>query len=147
MARKPVPARYWLEAIADGSEIKRRLRLELLLNKSDRFILLRDRSVTSNVMGYNRSMIVSFKHRGLEQFFESGSTRGIQAKYVTRIRMILARLSSATSPQDMNLPGLVLHELAGQRKGTWSVKVSGNWRITFTFDGVDACNVDLEDYH
>lgn len=61
--------------------------------------------------------------------------------------MILARLNAATSPQDMNLPGLVLHELVGQRKGTWSVRVSGNWRITFTFDGVDACDVDLEDYH
>lgn len=61
--------------------------------------------------------------------------------------MILARLNAATSPQDMNLPGLVLHELVGQRKGTWSVRVSENWRITFTFDGVDACDVDLEDYH
>jgi toxin HigB-1 len=92
-------------------------------------------------------MIVSFKHKGLEQFFESGSTRGIQANHAKRIRLILARLSSATAPQDMNLPGLVLHELAGQRKETWAVKVSGNWRITFTFDGVDACDVDLEDYH
>ena len=98
-------------------------------------------------MGYNLCMIVSFKHRGLEQFFESGTTRGIQEKHAKRTRMILARLNAATSPQDMNLPGLVLHELAGQRKGTWSVRVSGNWRITFTFDGVDACDVDLEDYH
>ena len=92
-------------------------------------------------------MIGSFKHRGLEQFFESGTTRGIQASHAKRIRLILARLSAATSPQDMNLPGLALHELAGQRKGTWSVKVSGNWRITFIFDGVDAFDVDLEDYH
>jgi toxin HigB-1 len=92
-------------------------------------------------------MIVSFKHRGLEQFFESGSTRGIQANQANRIRLILARLNAATSPQDMNLPGLVLHELAGQSKGIWAVRVSGNWRITFTFDGVDTCNVDLEDYH
>ncbi|MCA2640386.1 MULTISPECIES: type II toxin-antitoxin system RelE/ParE family toxin [unclassified Microcystis] len=92
-------------------------------------------------------MIVSFKHRGLEQFFESGTIRGIQANHAKRIRLILARLSAATSPQDMNLPGLVLQELAGQRKGTWTVRVSGNWRITFTFDGVDACDVDLEDYH
>ncbi|MDS3860855.1 type II toxin-antitoxin system RelE/ParE family toxin [Thermosynechococcaceae cyanobacterium BACA0444] len=92
-------------------------------------------------------MIDSFKHQGLEQFFASGTTRGIQAKHAKRIRMILARLNAATSPQDMNLPGLVLHELAGQRKGTWAVRVSGNWRITFTFDGVDASNVDLEDYH
>ncbi|MFM7712795.1 MAG: type II toxin-antitoxin system RelE/ParE family toxin [Microcystis sp.] len=92
-------------------------------------------------------MIVSFKHRGLEQFFESGTTQGIQANHAKRTRLILARLSVATSLQDMNLPGLVLHELAGQRKGTWTVRVSGNWRITFTFDGVDACDVDLEDYH
>jgi toxin HigB-1 len=46
----------------------------------------------------------------------------------------------------MNLPGLFLHELAGQRQGIWAVRVSGNWRITFDFDGVDACDVDLEDY-
>lgn len=92
-------------------------------------------------------MIVSFKHRGLQQFFESSTTRGIQAKQAKRIRMILARLNAATSPQDMNLPGLILHELTGQRKGTWSVRVSGNWRITFTFDGVDAYDIDLEDYH
>jgi toxin HigB-1 len=98
-------------------------------------------------MGYTLQMIVSFNHRGLEQFFESGTTRGIQANQAKRIRLILARLNAATSPQDMNLPGLVLHELVGQRKGTWSVRVSGNWRITFTFDGVDACEVNLEDYH
>lgn len=92
-------------------------------------------------------MIVSFNHRGLEQFFESGTTRGIQATHVKRIRLILASLSAATSPQDMNLPGLFLHELSGQRKGTWALRVSGNWRITFTFDGVDVCDVNLEDYH
>lgn len=92
-------------------------------------------------------MIVSFNHQGLEQFFGSGTTRGIQASHAKRIRLILARLNAATSPQDMNLPGLVLHELTGQRKGTWAARVSGNWRITFIFDDVDACNVDLEDYH
>ena len=92
-------------------------------------------------------MITNFKHRGLKQFFESGNTRGIQAEQAKRIRLILARLNAATCPQDMNLPGLVLHELVGQRQGTWSVRVSGNWRITFTFNGVDAENVNLEDYH
>jgi toxin HigB-1 len=92
-------------------------------------------------------IIVSFRHKGLEQFFESGTTQGVQSKHAKRIQLILARLSAATSPQDMNLPGLVLHELVGQRKGTWAVRVSGNWRITFTFDGVDACDIDLEDYH
>lgn len=71
-------------------------------------------------------MIASFKHRGLKQFFESGTTRDIQAKHAKQIRLILARLNAATSPQDMNLPGLVLHELTGQRTEAWSVKVSGN---------------------
>lgn len=92
-------------------------------------------------------MIAGFKHRGLERFFESGTTRGIQPQQATRIRLILARLNASQIPQDMNLPGLQLHELTGQRKGTWSVRVSGNWRITFRFDGPDAFDVDLEDYH
>ena len=92
-------------------------------------------------------MITSFKHRGLKRFYESGMTRGIQAAQTTRIRLILGRLDASVNPQDMNLPGLHLHELSGKRKGTWSVRVSGNWRITFRFDGPDACDVDLEDYH
>ena len=92
-------------------------------------------------------MIAGFKHRGLRRFFESGTTRGIQASHAERIRLILGRLNASRAPQDMNLPGLHLHELAGQRKGTWSVRVSGNWRITFRFDGPDAHDVDLEDYH
>lgn len=92
-------------------------------------------------------MITSFKHRGLKRFYESGTTRGIQAAQVVRIRLILGRLDASVNPQDMNLPGLHLHELTGKRKGTWSVRVSGNWRVTFRFDGPDACDVDLEDYH
>lgn len=92
-------------------------------------------------------MIVGFKHRGLRRFFESGTTRGIQASHAERIRLILGRLNASRAPQDMNLPGLHLHELTGQRKGAWSVRVSGNWRITFRFDGPDAYDVDLEDYH
>jgi proteic killer suppression protein len=92
-------------------------------------------------------VIAGFKHRGLRRFFESGTTRGIQAQQASRIRLILARLNASQSPQDMDLPGLHLHELTGQRKGTWSVRVSGNWRITFRFDGPDAYDVDLEDYH
>jgi proteic killer suppression protein len=92
-------------------------------------------------------MIASFKHRGLRRFFETGTTRGIQAAQANRIRLILGRLHASTNPQDMNLPGLYLHELSGRRKGTWSVRVSGNWRMIFRFDGPDACDVDLEDYH
>lgn len=92
-------------------------------------------------------MIKNIKHKGLEKFFHSGSKAGIQAAHVKRLRLILGRLHASTSPSDMNLPGLHLHELKGNRKGTWSVRVSGNWRLTFQFDGQDATNVDYEDYH
>jgi proteic killer suppression protein len=91
--------------------------------------------------------IVSFRHKGLERFFSTGSTAGVQARHAKRLRLILGRLNVATTPRDMNLPGLGLHELRGSRKGTWAVKVSGNWRITFSVGGKDIANVDYEDYH
>ena len=91
--------------------------------------------------------IKGFRHKGLEQFFAAGSKRGIQAKHHDRLRLILGTLHAATNPQDMNLPGLGLHELQGDRKGTWAVKVSGNWRVTFGFADKDAEGVDYEDYH
>ena len=92
-------------------------------------------------------MIRQFKHSGLEKYFIRGTKSGIQARHAGRIRLILGRLHASIKPQDMNLPGLALHELRGQRRGTWSVKVSGNWRITFKFDGLDATEVNYEDYH
>ena len=92
-------------------------------------------------------MIKSFRHRGLERYFTRGSKAGIQAAHEKRLRLILARLNASSSPRDMNLPGLRLHELTGDRKGTWSVSVSGNWRISFRFEGDDAIVVDYEDYH
>jgi proteic killer suppression protein len=61
--------------------------------------------------------------------------------------LILGRLNIAVSPEDMNLPGLELHELRGARKGTWAVQVSGNWRVTFAWIGKDVDRVDYEDYH
>ncbi len=64
-----------------------------------------------------------------------------------RVRAILARLNAARGPEDMNLPGLALHPLRGALKGHWAVAVSGNWRITFRFEGEDAYDVDLTDYH
>jgi len=76
-----------------------------------------------------------------------GTKAGIEAKHEKRIRLILGRLHASTSPRDMDLPGLKLHPLKGKRKGSWAVAVSGNWRITFVFDGVDAVDVDYEDYH
>ena len=92
-------------------------------------------------------MIRGFKHKGLAKFFETGSKAGVQAQHAGRLRLILGRLSAATAPGDMALPGLDLHPLKGERKGTWAVSVSGNWRVTFKFVGKDADSVEYEDYH
>jgi len=91
--------------------------------------------------------IQGFRHKGLERFFTTGTKAGIQAKHAGRLRLILGRLNVATSPADMSLPGLDLHQLRGDRKGTWAVSVSGNWRVTFVFAGKDVEHVDYEDYH
>ena len=64
-----------------------------------------------------------------------------------RLRRQLDVLNRSRTTADMNLPGYRLHQLKGDRSGTWSVSVSGNWRVTFTFEGEDAFDVDLENYH
>jgi toxin HigB-1 len=64
-----------------------------------------------------------------------------------RLKLILGRLHASIKPKDMDLPGLRLHELKGRDKGRWSVWVNGNWRLTFRFEGIDATDVDYEDYH
>jgi toxin HigB-1 len=92
-------------------------------------------------------MIKTFRHKGLKQLFETGRSRTVSADLTRRLVRQLDLLNRATSPADMNLPGYRLHELKGARKGTWTVTVSGNWRLTFTFEGADALDVDLEDYH
>jgi proteic killer suppression protein len=92
-------------------------------------------------------MIQSFRHKGLEKFFVSGRTLGIRADHAKRLRLILARLSASQRPTDMALPGLRLHPLKGDLKGYFAVNVSGNWRVTFRFDGPDAADVDYVDYH
>ena len=92
-------------------------------------------------------MIKSFRHKGLEQFYETGSTRGIQASHAPKLRRQLARLDASVVPQDMNIPGWDLHPLKGSLKGHWSVKVNGNWRLTFMFDDGDAVLVNYQDYH
>ncbi|MDT8399555.1 MAG: type II toxin-antitoxin system RelE/ParE family toxin [Pseudomonadales bacterium] len=92
-------------------------------------------------------MIRSFKHKGLAKFFKTGSTAGIQVIHAKKLRLILGRLHAATTPKDMDLPGLRLYELTGNRAGTWAVTVSGNWRITFLFENQDAEQVNYEDYH
>ena len=91
--------------------------------------------------------ILRFRHKGLERFFLRGTTAGIQVGHARRLRLILGRLNVAKEPGDMGLPGLRLHPLKGEQKGTWAVSVSGNWRITFAFSGPDVVDVDYEDYH
>jgi len=92
-------------------------------------------------------VIRSFRHRGLKRFFEESDRRSLDANQVDRIRRILDRLDAAVRPEDMNLPGYKFHGLKGDRKGTYAVSVSGNWRITFRFAEGDAVDVNLEDYH
>ena len=92
-------------------------------------------------------MITSFSHKGLEGFYKTGKTSGVQVKHAKRLRLILTNLDQAEGPNDMDLPGLRLHELKGKRKNIWSVSVSGNWRVTFRFVGRDAEIVNYEDYH
>jgi proteic killer suppression protein len=92
-------------------------------------------------------VIQTFRHKGLERFFRTGKRSGIQAQHAKRLRLILGRLNASAKPSDMDLPGLHLHQLSGDRQGTWSVKVSGNWRVTFGFSGAHAELVDYEDYH
>lgn len=92
-------------------------------------------------------MIRKIRHKGLARFFSTGSVSGIQSAHAKRLQLILGRLNASTQPKDMDLPGLRLHELKGRDKGRWSVWVNGNWRVTFRFEGVDATDVDYEDYH
>lgn len=92
-------------------------------------------------------MIVSFRHKGLELFYTSGSTKGIQASHAAKLGRILGLLDVASAPADVNLPGFKLHPLKGNMKGHWSVWVNGNWRVTFRFIGVDVELVDYQDYH
>ena len=94
-----------------------------------------------------RRVIRTFRHKGLEAFFTKDDPRKILADRVDRITRLLDRLDGAKGPQDMNLPGWGFHELKGKRKGEYAVSVSGNWRITFRFESVDAFDVHLEDYH
>ncbi|TVR62627.1 MAG: Killer protein [Candidatus Competibacteraceae bacterium] len=92
-------------------------------------------------------MIKSFKHKGLEEFFNSGSARGIQAAPAKKLRMQLAALDTATVIEDMSIPGYRLHPLKDDRQVLWSITVNGNWRVTFEFTDGNAHIVNYEDYH
>jgi proteic killer suppression protein len=92
-------------------------------------------------------VIRSFRSKALRRFAETGDGSKLSVQNPDRIRVILARLDTAIRPQDMNLPGLRFHGLKGRGKGRFAVDASGHWRITFAWDGEDAIDVDLEDYH
>ena len=91
--------------------------------------------------------IRNFRHKGLERFFTASAAGGIPASHHARIERMLDRLDAAVRPSDMDIPGWRLHPLRGDRRGAWAIWVSGSLRITFWFDGEDATNVNLEDYH
>lgn len=92
-------------------------------------------------------MIKSFRHKGLETFFRTGSKAGIQPAHAKRLRVQLTALDNAVNPQGMALYGWRLHRLTGIRAAQWAVTVNGNWRLTFEFEGQDAVLVDYLDYH
>ena len=98
-------------------------------------------------MSYTPSMIVSFIHKGLEDFFYDGTKRGIQPRHAQKLAAILDRLAAAHQVEDMHYPGSDLHPLHGDLEGYWAVKVSGNWRVVFCFAEGNASRVNYLDYH
>ena len=96
---------------------------------------------------YDRSVIKSFRHKGVERFFATGSKAGIQPKHANRLNAQLTVLDTALNASEMNISGWNLHPLRGELAGFWAVTVNGNWRLTFGFEGEDAVLVDYLDYH
>jgi len=92
-------------------------------------------------------MIRNFRHKGIEKFFRTGSKAGIQAQHAQKLRRQLARLDASSVPEDMNIPGWRFHALKGGLGRHYSVRVNGNWRLTFAFEGENAILVDYKDYH
>ena len=97
-----------------------------------------------NATLYTYTMIKSFRHKGLQVFFETGSKAGIQPNHAAKLKRQLVRLDLSKSPGDMSVPGWRLHQLS---TGHCSVWVNGIWRLTFDFDGEDAVLIDYQDYH
>ena len=96
---------------------------------------------------YLNYMIISFKHKGLQKFYKTGNTSGIQVAHRKRLKVQLTALDTAIEIQDVDLPGFRLHKLKGKMKGLWAIDVSGNWRITFEFSDGNVFVVNYKDYH
>ncbi len=94
-------------------------------------------------------MIASFRSKALERYWWGGKAKGLPADQIPRLIVLLSALDAATKAEDMNVPGFRFHQLKGQDKGRFSVRVTANWRVTFAWsdDGPDAIDVDHEDYH
>lgn len=98
---------------------------------------------------YTLWMIIrSVQHKGLVRFIEDDDSRELRPDLVKRLRNILAVLITAADiTKVVGPPGWRIHQLKGDRAGTWSISVSGNWRLTFDLREGEICNLDLEDYH
>lgn len=99
------------------------------------------------VMRYTVAMIINFRHKGLEAFYRTGTTKGIQPAHAAKLGRILGALDVASDPEDLNFPSFRLHMLKGDLKSFWSITVNGNWRVIFRFTGADVELVDYLDYH
>ena len=92
--------------------------------------------------------LLSARHKGLPALIESGDVKGVRPDQIKRAQNILAALRYATTLEEVSgPPGWRIHQLVGDRAGTWSIAVSGNWRITFEIEDGEISNLDLEDYH
>ncbi len=100
----------------------------------------------SNALHSSR-LIKSFRHKGIEKFFHTGSNAGIQPRHAAKLRRQLGQLDGATGAKDMNIAGWKLHGLKGSLKGHWAVWIDENWRLTFAFESEDAVLVDYQEYH
>jgi toxin HigB-1 len=96
---------------------------------------------------YTGLVIVSFRHKGLEQLYRRGSKKGVQAAHVPKLLRILSALDVAQTPEDLAIPSFRTHPLKGNMAGQWSIWVNGNWRVTFRFVESDVELVDYQDYH
>ncbi|MHB8067335.1 MAG: type II toxin-antitoxin system RelE/ParE family toxin [Desulfobaccales bacterium] len=92
-------------------------------------------------------MIGSIRHKGLATLYYDDQRKGVKQSLVKRLRYILALLETAFTVEDMNIPGLKLHQLKGDLAGYYAVSVSGNWRVIFRFEDGEATDIDLIDYH
>ena len=97
--------------------------------------------------GYNFSVIRSSRHRGLKALYEGRTPARVNPEHIAKLRRILILLDRSNRPEGMDLPGLRLHRLKGELRGSWAVSVTGNWRVWFRFEDGDAVEVDYGDYH